>query len=137
MPIETSGIDAIIKSLKAKEAGAEDAVKAAVKAGGKLVAERLKEAAPVDSGALKASIKPGAVKQNTGSGYYCEVMPVGNHPKTGEPLAKVGNVLEYGRSYGKTKKPGIGWFFPTVKQAQGDALQTMTDTFKSEMERKK
>lgn len=153
MPMETSGMEAIISQLKAKEAGAEAAVKTAVKAGAQYVASCLQENAPVDTGALRDSIKPSSVKLTTGDGYYCEVKPVGNHPKTGEPLAKIGNILEYGRSANakrrkaKSKQPknakrtftmsARGWFHPTVEKAQSDTLNLMADTFNSEMERKK
>mgnify|MGYP002540480725 CR=1 FL=1 len=126
MGFEVKGMEATIAKFQRAAIGSEDAIKRAVKAGGKLVAEKLQEKAPVgETKALHDSIKPGPVKHSTADGYYCEVKPVGNHPKTGEPLAKIGNVLEYGRSYGKTKKAGLGWFHPTVKAAEGEALAAM------------
>ena len=70
-----------------------------------------------------------AVKYSAADGYYCEVKPVGNHSGTGEPLAKIGNVLEYGRSYGATKKAGLGWFHPTVKAAEGEVLAKIQAEF--------
>ena len=83
----------------------------------------------METGALRDSIKPGPVKYSAADGYYCEVKPVGNHPSTGEPLAKIGNVLEYGRSYGATKKAGLGWFHPTVKAAEGEVLAKIQAEF--------
>ena len=133
MPMETSGMEAIISQLKAKEAGAEAAVKTAVKAGAQYVASCLQENAPVDTGALRDSIKPSAVKYNAADGYYCEVKPVGNHPATGEPLAKIGNILEYGRSYGRTQKAPLGWFHPTVRAAEGEALEAMQKELDKQM----
>ena len=129
MPFEVKGMEATIAQFKRLAAGSEDAAKRAVKAGAKIVAERLKEKAPVDTTALQESIKPGPVKYSAADGYYCEVKPVGNHPDTGEPLAKVGNILEYGRSYGEKKKAGLGWFHPTVKAAEAETLNAIKAEF--------
>lgn len=106
---------------------AERNCQAAVKAGAEVLTQRLAEAAPEDTGALKASIKAGAVKYNPGDGYHSEVGPKGNHPKTGEPLAKIGNVLEYGRS----NMPARPWFKPTLERAEGEVVQAMADAFKA------
>ena len=122
---EVKGMEATIARFQRAAMTSEDAVKRAVKAGGKLVADRLKDKAPVRTGALRESIKAGPVKYNAAEGYFCKVEPTGNHPETGEPLAKIGNILEYGRSYGDTQKPPLGWFHPTVKAAEGDAVQAM------------
>ena len=59
--------------------------------------------------------------------------PVGNHPATGEPLAKIGNILEYGRSYGRTQKAPLGWFHPTVQAAEGEALEAMQKELDKQM----
>lgn len=125
MGFEVKGMEATIAKFQRAAASSEDAVKRAVKAGGKIVAEKLQDSAPVNTGALRESIKAGPVKYSAAEGYYCKVGPVGNHPDTGEPLAKIGNVLEYGRSYGSTQKAGLGWFHPTVQAAEGEVLTTM------------
>lgn len=125
MGFEVKGMEDTIARFQRAAASSEDAVKKAVKAGGKIVAEKLQGSAPVDTGALRESIKAGTVKYNAADGYSCEVKPVGNHPKTGEPLAKIGNVLEYGRSYGSTQKAGLGWFHPTVRAAEREVLTAM------------
>ena len=125
MPFEVKGVEATIAKFQRAAAASETAVKSAVKAGGKVVAEALKEKAPVATGALRDSIKPSSVKYSAADGYYCEVKPVGNHPQTGEPLAKIGNILEYGRSYGNTQKVGLGWFHPTVRASEEKAMDPM------------
>lgn len=125
MPFEVKGVEATIAKFQRAAATSEAAVKSAVKAGGKVIAEALKEKAPVNTGALRDSIKPSAVKYNAADGYSCEVKPVGNHPDTGEPLAKIGNVLECGRSYGDKQKPGLGWFYPTVRANEVKVLEAM------------
>ena len=125
MGFEVKGMEATIAQFQRAALASEDAVKRAVKAGGKIVANKLQEKAPMDTGALRESIKPGPVKYNAADGYFCEVKPVGNHPETGEPLAKIGNILEYGRSYGATKKDALGWFHPTVQAAEGEAIAAM------------
>lgn len=129
MPFEIRGMEAAIAQFAQLAAGSEETAKRAVKAGAVALAERLREQAPVDTGALRDSIKPGPIKYSAADGYYCEVKPVGNHPATGEPLAKIGNVLEYGRSYGATKKAGLGWFHPTVKTAEGEITAVMQAEF--------
>lgn len=125
MGFEVKGMEATIARFERAAAQSEGAVKAAVKAGAQLVAERLKAAAPVDTGALAKSIKPEAVKYSAVNGYNSKVKPTGNHPATGEPLAKIGNILEYGRSYGRTQKAPLGWFHPTVAAAEGEAIAAM------------
>lgn len=119
----SGGIAAELARFDKLAKGTDAACQKAVKAGGKLLAERLAAAAPVDTGALAASIKAGAVDYNAADGYHCEVKPVGeNH---GESLAKIGNILEYGRS----NMPARPWFNPTVEQATGEVTQAMQAAF--------
>lgn len=122
-------MQAVIDGIKRREAGTEERIKRAVKAGGKVLAERLSAKAPVDEGELRDSIKAGPVQYTAGDGFSCEVKPIGKHSKTGEPLAKIGNILEYGRSYGEKDKPGLAWFHPTVKAAEGDVASAMRAEF--------
>lgn len=118
-----SGISAQLAKFDKLGKGTDAACQKAVKAGGKLLAERLADAAPVDTGALQRSIKAGKVDYNAGDGYHCEVKPVGtNH---GESLAKIGNILEYGRS-NMAPRP---WFNPTVEKARGEVTQVMQSAF--------
>lgn len=76
MPFEIRGMEATIAQFKQLAAGSEEAAKRAVKAGAKVLAQRLQEKAPVDMGELRDSIKPGPVKYSAADGYYCEVKPV-------------------------------------------------------------
>lgn len=134
MPFQVTGMDATIAQFKDLANKSEDACKAAVKAGGKILAEKLKITAPVRTGELRDSIKAGSVKYSAADGFFTEVKPVGNHSKTGEPLAKIGNILEYGRSYGDHQKAGLGWFHPTVKAAETEVLEAMDEAFKKAQE---
>ena len=119
----SGGIAAELSKFDKLAKGTDAACRKAVKAGGKLLAERLAAAAPVDTGALAASIKAGSVDYNAADGYHCEVKPVGeNH---GENLAKIGNILEYGRS-NMAARP---WFNPTIDQAAGEVTQAMQAAF--------
>lgn len=119
----TGGIAAEMQKLDKLAKGTDAACSKAVKAGGALLAQRLGEAAPVDTGALAASIKAGAVSYDAGDGWHCEVAPTGeNH---GENLAKIGNILEYGRS----NMPARPWFNPTVDQATGEVTAAMQQAF--------
>ena len=119
----SGGIAAELDKFDGLLKGTDAACKQAVKAGGKLLAERLSSAAPVATGALAASIKAGSVSYNAADGYNCDVAPVGeNH---GENLAKIGNILEYGRS----NMPARPWFNPTVEQSTGEVIQAMQAVF--------
>ena len=118
-----SGISAQLAKFDKLGKGTDAACQKAVKAGGCLLAERLADAAPYRTGALSKSIKAGKVDYNAGDGYHCEVKPVGtNH---GESLAKIGNILEYGRS-NMAPRP---WFNPTVENARGEVTQAMQSAF--------
>lgn len=130
--MEIRGMDAAIREMEQLSQRSQTAAQMAVQEAAKLLAQRLSAAAPVDTGALRSSIKPGPVTYDAASGYSCQVKPVGNHPATGEPLAKIGNILEYGRSYGRTKKAGLGWFHPTVAASEAELLAKMQQIFERE-----
>lgn len=130
--IEFHGSDAVLSQFQQLAASSEARCRKAVQAGAKVVVDRLKESVPVNTGELRDSIKASAVKYSAAEGYYCEIGPTGNDSKTGEPLAKVGNVLEYGRKYGKTTMPAKAWFHPTVAKAEGEAIQAMADAAKGD-----
>ena len=138
----TGGIAAELEKFDGLVKGTDEACRKAVEAGGKALAERLKEAAPVYTGnrrdikpgALKKSVKAGKVEYNPADGYNTDVGPVGKDH--GEALAKIGNILEYGRS-AQTRDPGRdisampskAWFVPAVKQATQEVNQVMKRTF--------
>lgn len=122
MGFTTGGIAAEIARFDRLASGAGAACENAVKAGGKVLAEALRDAAPEDTGALKKSIKASKVAFSTADGHYSEVGPgKAKHPKTGESLAKIGNILEYGRSNMKPRP----WFNPAVKRAEPAVLAAM------------
>ena len=122
MGFTTGGIAAEIAKFDRLASGAGAACENAVKAGGKVLAEALRDAAPEDTGALKKSIKASKVAFSTADRHYSEVGPgKAKHPKTGESLAKIGNILEYGRSNMKPRP----WFNPAVKRAEPAVLAAM------------
>lgn len=128
----TGGIAAELDKFDKLARGTDKACEKAVKAGGKLLAEKLAKSAPVYSGthkdvkpgALRDSIKAGKVSYNAGDGYYCEVAPTGKDPR-GEPYAKIGNILEYGRSNMAPR----AWFNPTVAAATDEVTDIMKQAF--------
>lgn len=126
-----SGIDGELAKLQRISQSTDEALKKAVKAGGDLLAEKLREAAPVRTGGLQKSIKAGKVEYSAGDGYTTEVKPTGNDPR-GESYARIGNVLEYGRGKTLTARP---WFNPTVLQAESAVKAKMAEVFKSETEK--
>lgn len=120
------GIAAEMTKFERLARGSEASCKKAVKAGGQLLAEKLSAAAPVRTGALAASIKAGAVKYSAADGYCCEVAPTGTNAE-GENLAKIGNILEYGRS----NMPARPWFVPTVDSAVEEVNSAIRDAFQA------
>ena len=121
---ETGGIAAEMARFDKLIKGTEAACTAAVQAGAAVLAERLSEAAPVDTGALSKSVKADKPVYDAGNGYYCTVGPKGkNH---GEPLAKIGNILEYGDANGRRHRP---WFANTVDAAEGEIKAAIQQVF--------
>lgn len=123
MGFTTGGIAAEIAKFDRLASGAGAACENAVKAGGKVLADRLSEAAPVGkTGSLQKSIKASKVQFSPSEGHYSEVGPgKAKHSKSGESLAKIGNILEYGRS---NMDPNP-WFNPAVKRAEPAVLAAM------------
>ena len=120
---ECSGIGEIAVQFEKLSQGTDQACRQAVKAGADVLKEELAAAAPVDTGALAASIRPSSVQYDAGDGWYSEVRPVGeNH---GENLAKIGNILEYGRS-NMAPRP---WFAPTIASAKAKVESAMQAAF--------
>ena len=117
----TVGIAAEMQKIDKTAKNVERACTAAVKAGGKLLAEKLAENAPKRTGGLAESVKAGAVK------YYCKVAPDGKNAQ-GESYAKIGNILEYGRS-NMAARP---WFNPTMEQSESEVTQAMQAAFQKE-----
>ena len=125
-----SGIDGELARLQRISKSTDEALKKAVKAGGDLLAEKLREAAPVRTGGLQKSIKAGKVAYSAGDGYTTEVKPTGNNPR-GESYARIGNVLEYGRSNMRARP----WFNPTVAQSESAVKAKMAEVFRAETEK--
>lgn len=124
---KTGGIAAEMAKFEKLARGSEESCKKAVKAGGKLLAEKLQAAAPVRTGGLAASIKAGAVKYSAADGYHCEVGPGKAKNAEGEYYAKIGNILEYGRS----NMPERPWFVPTVDSAEDEVNGVIRDVFQA------
>ena len=127
----TGGIAAELEKFDGLIKGTDEACMKAVKAGGDVLAARLKEAAPVYTGsrrdvkpgALRDSIRAGKPDYNAADGFHSKVEPVGKDH--GEPLAKIGNILEYGRS-DMSPQP---WFNPTIARASDEVVEAMQKTF--------
>lgn len=120
---QCSGIAEVAMRFDKMAKGTENACRQAVQAGARVLRDKLSEAAPVDTGALAASIRAGSVQYSEGDGFHSVVRPSGqNH---GQDLALIGNVLEYGRS-NMAPRP---WFMNTVRDAAGEVEQTMAATF--------
>ncbi len=123
-----SGFDKEIEKMAKLARGSDKPFEAAVKAGAEYMAKRLGEAAPVDTGKLSKSVKAGKVDYNAGDGYHCRIEPVGkNH---GEPLAKIGNIIEYGHG----DVPPNPWWAPTIAREEEAAFRAAAEAFYKELE---
>ena len=130
--VSVDGLDGQLAQFEALARSSEEACKAAVKAGGKVLEAALIKAAPVlkkahrgvTPGALRDSIKAGTPKAGgAGDGVYCEVKPEGSDH--GQSLAKIGNILEYGRT-GMDAQP---WFYSTILENEAAIQGTMAAEF--------
>ena len=132
---QTGGIAAELEKFDGLAKGVDEACERAVQAGGKALAKRLADAAPERSGKLKKSIRAGKVDYNAADGYHCSVGPTGKDER-GEQYAKIGNILEYGRS-AQHRDPGRDvsamsakpWFNPAVSRAENEVKQAMQTAF--------
>ena len=115
--VDFNGIDAQLQRMSRLGQNITPAAKKATKAGAQVIVAALKDAAPRKTGGLAESVQAGTPKAAEGGGYTSEILPVGDSP-TGEPYAKVGNILEYGWSDGTRHYP---WFYNTVAAADSDA----------------
>lgn len=127
-----SGLDGQLAQFEQLARQSEEACKAAVTAGGKALAPALSKAAPVlksarrgvTPGALRDSIKVSKPKVGgAGDGVYVEVKPEGSDH--GQSLAKIGNILEYGRS-NMAAQP---WFESTIMENEEAVKAAMAAEF--------
>lgn len=125
MPFEISGMEVEIAKFAGKEAATEEACKRAVKAGADHVVKALKDSVPKFERHVEQSIKAQPVGYNAADGYYSDVGPDGKDPATGEPLAKIGNILEYGR----TNMPAQPWFYQTLQREEKAVIAAMDAEF--------
>ena len=123
-----TGVDAVLDQINGLEDGVDNACIKAVQNAGKTLAEKLSEAAPVRTGALKASIKAGKVEHDSANGFHSTVTPVGNNDQ-GRNLAMIGNILEYGRSH-QAHNP---WFSTTIEANRSAVVSEMEDTIRNEL----
>ena len=136
MPMTVTGMEAVVASLELRGANVEAAARKAVKAGAQLLAQRIAEAAPVYHGPprkgvvpgeLRDSIKAGPVKEGGDGSYMSEVKPTGADAR-GEDLARIGNVLEHGRS-DMAPQP---FFHSTAERSRAEVEETMRRVFEAE-----
>lgn len=120
-----SGLANEIAKLEYKGAATDEACKRAVKAGATYISEALKNSVPKLMRHVEKGIRAQPVKYDAANGYYSEVGPHGDDPVTGEPLAKIGNILEYGRS----NMPALPWFHETLQREEKATIAIMDAEF--------
>lgn len=128
MGFEISGMEATIAELERWSREHDERAARAVKKGAEFTAELLQRNVPVRFGHLQKSIKAGPVKYTTTDGYYATIRPEGNDPVTGEPLAKIGNIVEYGHG----KVPAIPWMRGTLEMVGDNVTDVMRQEFEGE-----
>lgn len=125
MPFEVSGMEAEIAKFERKGAATEEACRRAVKAGAAHVVEALRDSVPKLEHHVEKGIRAQLVKYDAANGYYSDVGPDGDDPVTGEPLAKIGNILEYGRS----NMDAQPWFYQTLQREEKAVIAVMDAEF--------
>lgn len=88
--------------------------------------EKLQKEVRHVEGHVRDSIKAKPVQYDAANGYHSRIELVGKDPKSGEPLAKIGNILEYGRKNGKGKRP---WFKKTIVREESATIAVMNEAF--------
>lgn len=138
--IETEGIVELARELQRRGAIARPAAERMLKFAGEEVAKFTKVAAEnhglVDTGKMVQSIKSGPVQTYTDSGKV-EVWPQGSATrgkKSGrrERNATIGFVQHYGRSYGRTKRAGTGFFDEGRTNSENAVYQGMMAIWREE-----
>lgn len=130
--ITCKGIEDIAKKFQSMGKNIQPACEAAVYAGGKLLAEKLKEACPVKTGTLRKSIRAEKPTTGYGTGTVCVVRPTGK--QHGERNGAIAFYVEYGHGTGETKKPHA-WWFPTIEMARPMIKEEVKKTFIREMKK--
>lgn len=121
--IDCSGFDELIKQLNAEHKDVDERCKKALKAAGKIAVREMQDCVPVRSGLLKSSIKAKAPKKDSDSGgWTMDVYPDGTRAD-GQDFAKIGSVLEHGRSNMKPRP----WMKPAMERAKGDIENTIRE----------
>ena len=138
--IETSGIKELANEIKRKGIKAQPTVRKMLEFAGPEMARHLKIAGEmhglVDTGKMVKSIKPGPIELHTDSAKV-DVWPQGSATrgkKRGrrERNATIGFVQHYGRSYGKTKRAGTGFFDEGSYDAEETIIEGMTAIWREE-----
>ena len=111
------GMDQAFERIEKMTQAMEPVFEKAAGAGGKLMAERVSEAAPRRTGGLSKSVRAGTVKHTIAEGFHSTVEMVGSDPH-GEPYAKIANILEYSATRGRP-------FFYAAADAATDEVRAL------------
>ena len=102
--IDFTGLDDVIARFEKEGTKLARLAPQALKAGGEILAERMRDLCPKDSGQLARHIRVEEPKGDAASGYYVDVLPYGTRRAAGtyggksQPYTRIAFVLEHGRS---------------------------------------
>lgn len=123
---DMSGLDDIVRQMRALESGAEDVERAMIEAGAREVAQAWKRSAEEhglkDTGEMIESIGPGKI--HTGGLAYCDIYPQGTDHK-GVRNAEKAFRLHYGWSSFKATR----WVDDADKYSEATAVPAMAAVF--------
>lgn len=128
--MEFEGMDALAGQMQRMGQLAGPVAEEMVNAGVQVIQDEWKLSAAthghVRTGAMVASIRPGKLKGLGGSAIFRDVYPQGKDGK-GVRNAEKAYILQYGRSYGRTKKPGDWWVEEAEKNAEPAVMETIRE----------
>ena len=118
--MDTSGLDDLIRQMNRMGQITGPAAREMVEAGSKVIEDAWKASAGshghVRTGAMVNSTRSDATRGLGGTAVFRDIYPHGKDGK-GVRNAEKAFILQYGRSYGRTQKPGDYW----VEEAEKDS----------------
>lgn len=130
---EIQGFDEVLLEIEKAKEGFEERAKAAVQAGGLVTANLLYKAAPVRSGAVRASFKMTAPARSFEDGIYVDVYPAGTQPNG--PRKKASNeTVAFVNEYGSSQQDAKPFMRPTLEDHADEITAAMAAALGMEQE---
>ena len=128
--MELEGMDALVRQMQRMGQQCGPVAEEMVNAGVQVIQNEWKLSAAthghIRTGAMINSTKPGPIQGLGGKAVFRDVYPHGKDGK-GVRNAEKAFILQYGRSYGRTNKPGDYWVEEAEKNAEPAVMETITE----------